>query len=177
MDFGATLWDYTEVQITGRWNSHVCSIPCLFNYSVYMSRTRRWQICHCHWLSKSTSGCRKAECQTVCSAFRHSAQNWAVAVGMPTFGIQPCQLFAWKCIQHSDCLLAIRQQKFYEVTHGRWVTKQTEMPGNRNFRSRERKYHGMELSLPGAKVPRTFAPRNFRSLELLLRSLELLLTG
>jgi len=46
----------------------------------------------------------------------------------------------------------------------------------KNFRSRERKYHGMELSLPGAKVPRTFAtvlakvprtfaPRNFCSLE------------
>ena len=34
----------------------------------------------------------------------------------------------------------------------------------KNFRSRERKYHGMELSFPGAKVPRTFAPRNFRSL-------------
>ena len=37
-----------------------------------------------------------------------------------------------------------------------------------NFRSRERKYHGMELSLPGAKVLGTFAPRNFRSLELSL---------
>ena len=31
----------------------------------------------------------------------------------------------------------------------------------RNFRSRERKYHRVELSLPGAKVP-----WNFRSLEL-----------
>jgi len=51
----------------------------------------------------------------------------------------------------------------------------------KNFRSRERKYHGMELSLiaprnfrslelslPGAKVPRTFAPSNVRSLELSL---------
>ena len=38
----------------------------------------------------------------------------------------------------------------------------------KNFRSRERKYHGMELSLPRAKVPRTFAPWNFRSLELSL---------
>jgi len=32
----------------------------------------------------------------------------------------------------------------------------------KNFRSHERKFHGME---PGAEVPRTFAPRNFRSLE------------
>jgi len=31
----------------------------------------------------------------------------------------------------------------------------------KNFRSRERMYHGMELSLPGAKVPRTFAPGTF----------------
>jgi len=38
----------------------------------------------------------------------------------------------------------------------------------KNFRSRERKYHGMELSVPGAKVPRTFAPRNLCSLELSL---------
>jgi len=44
----------------------------------------------------------------------------------------------------------------------------------KNFRSRERKYHGMELSLPGAKVPRTFAPRNFRSRE---QFLELSLPG
>jgi len=35
----------------------------------------------------------------------------------------------------------------------------------KNFRSWERKYHGMELSLLGTKVPRTFALRNFRSLE------------
>ena len=35
----------------------------------------------------------------------------------------------------------------------------------KNFRSRERKFHGMERSLPGAKVPRTFAPWNFRSRE------------
>ena len=34
----------------------------------------------------------------------------------------------------------------------------------KNFRFREQKYHGMELSLPGAKVLRTFAPWNFRSL-------------
>jgi len=27
-----------------------------------------------------------------------------------------------------------------------------ELSGNRNFRSRERKYHGMELSLPRVKV-------------------------
>ena len=40
----------------------------------------------------------------------------------------------------------------------------------KNFRSRERKYHGMELLLPGAKVQElslqgTFAPWNFRSRE------------
>ena len=31
----------------------------------------------------------------------------------------------------------------------------------KNFRSREQKYHGMELSLPGAEVLRTFVPWNF----------------
>jgi len=35
----------------------------------------------------------------------------------------------------------------------------------RNFRSWERKFHGVELSLPGAKVP-----WNFRSLELSFRT-------
>jgi len=44
------------------------------------------------------------------------------------------------------------------------------VPGNygtfapKNFCSREQKYHGLELSLPG-----TFVPRNFRSLELSLQ--------
>ena len=41
---------------------------------------------------------------------------------------------------------------------------------SKNFRSRERKYHGMELSLPG-----TFDPWNFRSLE--RKFLELSLPG
>ena len=38
-----------------------------------------------------------------------------------------------------------------------------------NFRSRERKYHGMELSLPG-----TFVPWNFRSRERVPRTFALL---
>ena len=39
----------------------------------------------------------------------------------------------------------------------------------KNFRSRERKYHGMELSLPG-----TFVPWNFRSRERKFQELSLL---
>ena len=38
----------------------------------------------------------------------------------------------------------------------------------KNFRSRERKYHGMELSLPGTFVPGSESSENFRSLELSL---------
>ena len=70
--------------------------------------------------------------------------------------------------------------------HSMHISKVTETFAPKNFRSRERKYHGMELSLPGAKVPRTFAPWNFRSRERKVprtfapwnfRSLELSLPG
>jgi len=36
----------------------------------------------------------------------------------------------------------------------------------KNFRSREQKYHGMELSLPGTFTPGSESSKNFRSLEL-----------
>ena len=38
----------------------------------------------------------------------------------------------------------------------------------KNFRSRERKYHGMELSLPGTFAPGSESSKHFRSLELSL---------
>ena len=52
----------------------------------------------------------------------------------------------------------------------------------KNFRSRERKYHGMELLLPGGKVPGTFPPGsesswNFRSLERKFHAVVLSLPG
>jgi len=63
--------------------------------------------------------------------------------------------------QYGDCTAYV-----IEIAH--CLAEVTGTLAPKNFRSQERKYHGMELLLPGAKVPRTFAPRNFRSLELLL---------
>jgi len=50
---------------------------------------------------------------------------------------------------------------FRDTVIDKYKFKVTGTFAPRNFRSRERKFHGVELSLPGAKVP-----WNFRSLEL-----------
>ena len=65
-------------------------------------------------------------------------------------------------------------QRAYK-SHDRETTAKPPAPGNygtfapKNFRSRERKYHGIELSLPG-----TFVPWNFRSRERKFQELSLL---
>jgi len=73
-----------------------------------------------------------------------------------------CSAISYIKLLLDDALLNVHQHK-------------AGLKGNRNFHSRERKYHGMELSLPRAKVPRTFTPRNIRSRE--RKFLELSLPG